>query len=218
MTEDEATIINYALTDIGVGPMFSIDDDSDLAEQIAHCWPRVVDRAFGMASLGWSFARKTFQNNRHAATPENGFQYGFDLPGGRIGNPVMIKDSPRSRTPVRDFTIEAGKLYCDCAATWSLCKVYVDPSIWPPEWRDAFVVALAGYLAVPVLQDTQMREDKLTEAFGTPSQGGSGGIFGRLLATDVGSSPVGESQSIEDPLSNARSTGVMTSYPWHGRF
>lgn len=216
MTEDEATIINQALTDIGAGPMFSIDDDSELAEIIAHVWQPVVDRTFGMAQLGWSFARKTYRNNRNAAMPENGYRYAFDLPGGRIGNPVKVWDNPRRRTVVRDFTIEEGKLFCDCADTWSLCKVYVAPEYWPPEWRSAFVLALGAYLSMPVWQDRDMRDDMLAEAFGTPSQGGTGGAFGRLLSQDVASNPVGEPQEFDNPLSNARFGGVAD--PWHGRW
>ena len=214
MTNDEATIINYALTDIGAGPMFSVDDDSELAETIAHVWPRVVDQAFGMHD--WSFCTLTRKNIRHASVPDNGFRHGFDLPGGRIGNPLVIKDSARSRSPIRDFTIEGGKLYCDCAETWSVCKFYVDPMTWPPEWRAAFVKLLGGFLAVPVWQDTDMRDDYVSEAIGTPSQGGSGGMFGRLMAQDKASKPVGDAQSMDDPLSNARYSG--TSYPWYGRF
>ncbi|CDZ67633.1 Hypothetical protein NGAL_HAMBI2605_59140 [Neorhizobium galegae bv. orientalis] len=213
MTIDKATIINWALTDIGAGPMFSIDDDSDLAEQIENTWQPVIDRTFGMHD--WSFARKTFRNQRHAVTPDNGWGYGFDLPGGRIGNPLKIMDDARRRTPVRDFTIEEGKLYCDREDTWSLCKVEVDPDTWPPEWRGAFVIALGGYLAVPVWQDTDMRSDKLVEAFGTASRDGTGGLFGRLMAQDKASNPVGEPQAQEDVLTNARHSG---GDHWAGRF
>jgi len=215
-TIDKVTIINWALTDIGAGPMFSVDDGSELAEQIENTWQPVVDRVFGMHD--WSFALKTYKNVRHADMPENGYCYGFDLPGDRIGNPLLNLSDPRSRRPLRDFTIEEGKLFCDETDTWSQVKVAVNPDIWPPEFRGAFVVALGGYLAVPVWQDADMRGDKLVEAFGTPSREGTGGLFGRLMAQDSASRPKGSGIAHEDPLTDARISGAgPLSGPWHGK-
>lgn len=214
MTIDRATIINWALTDIGAGPMFSVDDGSDLAEQIEHVWQPLVDRVFGMTD--WSFAKLTLRNTRLAETPENGWRHAFDLPGNRIGNPLKFLHDPRRREPLRDFALEGGRLYCDVPDTWSLCKVAVDPDIWPPEFRSAFVVALGGYLAVPVWQDADLRADKLTEAFGTASREGTGGWFGRLMAQDKASQPIGSPLSQEEPVTNARFTGAGDH--WAGRY
>lgn len=211
---DKATIINWALGEIGAGPMFSVDDGSDLAEQVENTWPACVDRVFGMHS--WSFAKKTYRNVRLAAEPENGFRYGFDLPGERIGAPLRYLEDPRRRTPLRDFALEGGQLFCDVPDTWSLCKVYVDPDIWPPDFRSAFVTALGGYLAMPVWQDADLRNDKMVEAFGTPSREGTGGLFGRLMAQDLAAAPIGAPMERESPVVNARITGV--SEPWYGRW
>ncbi|MCF6368340.1 hypothetical protein [Rhizobium halophilum] len=215
MSIDKATIINQALTAIGAGPMFSTDDDSDLAETIAATWPAVVDQVFGMHD--WSFSLKTYKNTRNAEQPENGYRYGFDLPGNRIGNPILNMSEPRSRRPLRDFSIEEGKLFCDEAQTWSLVKVAVDPDIWPPQFRSAFRIALGAYLAVPVWQDTSMQDEMLVQAFGTASREGTGGLFGRLMAQDSASQPKGLGIANEDPLTDARISGAgPLSSPWYG--
>lgn len=218
MTIDMPTIINMTLADIGLGPVFSIDDGSELSENVPLVWQRTVDHVFGLHD--WSFALKTYKNRRRGETPENGWRYAFDFPGTKIGNPLKIMDqagsSPR---PLRNFTIEEGILFADCPETWSLCKVLVSPDTWPPDFRAAFVVALGGYLAVPVWQDENLRDDRLQEAFGTPSQGGSGGLFGRLMAQDKTSRPVAEPMEHDNPLTNVRPQGAGdTSYPWHGRW
>lgn len=215
MTIDRATIINWALTDIGAGPMFSVDDDSDQAEQIENVWQAVVDFTFGLHD--WSWCRKTFKNRRLTEKPENGFAYAFELPGGRIGNPLRYWDQPRARTPIRDFELEAGLFFCDYAETWSLCKTYVDPDYWPTDWRAAFKIALGGALAVPVWQDKDLRADLFQEAFGSASMQLTGGMFGRLMAQDKASNPIGDNQSLDNPLTNARyESGAGLS--WHGRW
>lgn len=217
MSIDKATIINMALTDIGAGPMFSTDDDSDLAAVIELQWQAVIDRTFGMAP--WSFCRKTYRNTRHAETPENGWRYCFDLPGSRIGNPLKILDQAgQSPRPLKHFTYEEGKLFCNATDTWSLCKVETDPDYWPPDWRGAFIVALGAYLAMPVWQDKELRDGMLVEAFGTASREGTGGLFGRLMAQDRASEPVADMGAEENPLLNARAIGVGDDYPWSGRF
>lgn len=217
MTIDKQAIINWTLTDIGVGPVFSTDDGSELAENCEAVWQRTIDQVFGLHN--WSFARKTYKNRRRDETPENGWSYAFDLPGGRIGNPLKILDqagsSPR---PLRDFTIEEGLLYCNVTETWSLCKVEVSPDNWPPEWRAAFVVAYGGYLAVPVWGDEDMRNARLAEAFGTPSKEGAGGLFGRLMAQDRASNPVGEPMANDSPLTAVRPQGMGDASGWAGRF
>lgn len=217
MSIDRATIINMALTDIGAGPMFSVDDESDLAEQIDLQWRAVIDRTIGMHP--WTFFRKTYRNTRLDATPENGWRYGFALPGARIGNPLKILDQAgQSPRPLKHFTIEEGKVFCNAEETWSLCKFEADPDYWPPEWRGAFVVALGAYLAVPVWQDNDLRNAMLVEAFGTPSREGTGGLFGRLMAQDRASEPVNDMGIEENPLINARVVGTSADYPWYGRW
>lgn len=220
MSIDKHTIINWTLTDIGVGPIFSSDDGSDLSEVCENAWQRTVDQLLGMHD--WSFARKTFKNRRRDEEPENGWRFAFDLPGVRIGNPLKVMDQagadPR---PLRVFTIEEGILFCNVVETWSLVKCEVHPSAWPPEWRAAFVIAYGGYLAVPVWSDENMRDSRLQEAFGTPSREGTGGLFGRLMAQDKASNPVGEPMQNDNPVMAVRSQGAgagLRDDHWAGRF
>ncbi|WP_337238175.1 hypothetical protein, partial [Salmonella enterica] len=82
---------------------------------------------------------------------------------------------------------------------WGRCKVLVDPEYWPVDWRVAFLMALGSALAKPVIEDEQLEETLRIKAFGTPSQEGTGGAFGRLIAQDRAAAPVGSSPWADDP-------------------
>lgn len=208
---DKPMIVNWALAELGLQPAFSIDDSTGLGRQVAIFWPRAVGHCFGLHD--WTFCRQTFQLQRQSATPQTGYAYGFDLPGSRIGQPVKLLEDPRRQTPIRDSRIEGQTLFCDEPTAYAVCKVPVAPEIWDLQWADAFAVALAYYLSIPLTQDPDLAELKKRDAFGTPSEGGTGGLFGRLIAQDRAAGPVGAPMLAEDPLTAGRTSG-----PWHGRW
>lgn len=215
MAENElnkATIANWALSELGLAAKFSIDDDTPLGGVFDIMWPRCVAQCFSLHD--WTFLRHTFHLTRQAARPDNGWPYGFDLPGGRFGEPVKNLTDPRRETPLRDFRIEGDTLFADVADVWSTCKVYREPVHWDWQFANCFATAFASYLAVPLLQDAEMAEAKYVLAFGMRSEGGTGGMFGRLIAQNRAAHPLASPSFGNDPLTGAHGG----SYPWHGRW
>lgn len=215
MLVDKAVIANWALHEIGHFATFSIDADDELSGQVDLAWQRCVDRCVSLHT--WTDFQKTFKLNRSVATPNNGWTYEFSLPGGRIGEPIRVMDqagsNPRS---LRNYAREANYIYANCPDVWAKCRFLLDPEYWDPGWRDAFVVALGAYLAVPVLSNTDLQDRLLARAFGTPSKEGSGGMFGRLIAQDRAGAPMDNPLQDGDPLSDAHASGAG-DYGWWGR-
>lgn len=214
MAEAEITkvmIVNWALVELGLAPKFSDDDETSLGGFVDIFWPRALARSFGLHD--WTFCRQTFLLQRQNATPVTGYAYGYDLPGNRVGPALKLLSDPRRETPIRDFTVEGKTVFCDEERVYARCKVMVDPVDWEPQFSDAFATLLASYLAVPLLQDSQMAADKEANAIGTPSTGGAGGIFGRMIAQDRSAAPV-SSPAVSDALDGGRVGGA----PWHGRY
>lgn len=211
---DKATIVNWALIDLGQPASFSIDEESELGGIVDNVWQRLVDHTFGLAD--WTFCRRTAKLNRREATPVTGYAFAFDLPGDKVGDPLKLSSDPKFRQPVREFYLEGLQVHSDEAQIYARCRVLVDPVAWDPAFRAAFVTALAGYLAIPVLQDSDMAEDKKKAAFGTPSQGGAGGEFGRLIAQNRASSPIGSPFGGNDVLVDVRQSGGRLTDSWHG--
>ncbi len=209
---DKPTIVNWALAELGLAPKFSIDDQTSLGAIVTIFWPRAVAHCFSLYE--WTFCRKTFSLTRQAETPATGYAYGFELPGGILGEPFKYLRDPRRETPVRDVRIEARTVYSDELALYAVCKVDVDPQYWNLGFANAFAVALAAYLAVPLTQDLELAAEKEQKAFGSKSEGGAGGMFGRLIAQNRSAHPVGSNLLANDPLTAARG-GYQ---PWHGRY
>lgn len=201
-TIDKPTLVNRALAEIGQPPKYSTDGETAFGQVVELVWPRVIDKCFGLHD--WSFCRRTLKLARHAAKPANGWTYGFDLPGDRIGPPLKVLRSADERDVLRHYDIEAGALYAHEKDLWARCKVALSPEAWDAGFRDAFVTALAAELAVPMTQDIELRNDLRREAFGTPSEGMAGGKFGRIIAQDLAGQPVGSPLLRDDPLTSAR--------------
>lgn len=206
---DKAMIVNWALPEIGLAPTFTIDEATALGAQVDIFWTRAIGHCFGLHD--WTFCRRTTRLTRQEEEPQTGYRYGFDLPGNKIGPPQKVLSDPRSQLPVRDFRIEGQTLYADEAQVWAVCKVPVAPTSWDWQWASAFATCLASMLAVPLLQDQDLAAEKWGMAFGSPSQGGTGGMFGRLIAQDRAAGPVGANIMAQDPLTAGRFAG-----PWHG--
>lgn len=200
---DKALIVNQALIDLGQPAAFSIDAETQLGGIVDTVWPGVVDETFGLHD--WTFCRRTAKLSRHADAPVTGYRYAFDLPGDKVGDPLGIFTDGKCRSPIREFYLEAGEVHCDHAEIYARVRVLVDPKYWDPAFRAAFRKALAAELAVPLLQDIPLKNDLRKEAFGTPSEGLTGGKFGRLIAQNRAASPVGAPfPGAEDPLISAR--------------
>lgn len=208
---DKAGIVNWALSEIGLAPTFTIDDATGLGAQVAIFWPRAVGHCFGLHD--WTFCRRTTKLSRQEAIPQTGYRHGFDLPGDKIGPPMKLLSDPRRQEPLRDWRIEGQTLYADEPDAWATCKVPVAPAAWDWQWASAFATCLASMLAVPLTQDMDLAAEKWGMAFGSPSQGGTGGIFGRLIAQDRTAGPVGANMLVNDPLTTGRGGGA-----WHGKW
>ncbi|YBV97530.1 hypothetical protein M1D80_11815 [Phyllobacteriaceae bacterium JZ32] len=202
-TVDKATVVNWALPKLGLAPVYTIDSETELGGTVDLIWPHVIAECFSVHD--WSFCRRTVKLDRHARAPENGWRYGFDLPGDRIGEPLKVLRCAGAREEIlRNYTLEGGSLYADEPYAWARCRLAVEPETWDIGFRSVFVIALASALAVPLIQDKDLADTLYAEAFGTPSQGGTGGKFGRLIAQNRASEPLGSPMLRDDPLTSAR--------------
>lgn len=217
-TIDKAMIINWALTEIGAGAMFSTDDTSELALSIENTWQRTVDFAFALDD--WNWARRVARLERHAATPENGWQYGFDLPADRVGAAIAYYDQAgHSPRPLRNFHLEGASVFANVPDLWAEIRLIVAEDDWDVGFRAAFTKLLAAELAIPVFQDAKLKGDLWVVALGQPHEKNTGGMFGRLMGQSKAAEPMGASPLMANtPLDDARYSSGAGFMDWAGKY
>ncbi len=196
-------VVNAALVQLGQKPTYSVDSDDRRAGIVEAIWPALVDRCFSLHD--WTWTRRTRKLLREATAPGNGWAVAHTVPGDLVGPPLALFADAAGFVPLRNYTIEGNQVLSNETVVYARGKVLVDPPEWEPGFRAAFIIALEGMLAVPLIADANRRDAKLQEAFGTPSQGGAGGAFGRLIAQDRAAAPLGVTPFLrDDPLTSAR--------------
>ena len=196
-------IVNRALTKLGEPASYSIDDQSNLGGIVDAVWAGVEARV--TATFDWSFCRKTVQLSQISSPPNNGWTYGFALPGDRVGEPMaVLQQAGVSEQYLRDFMIEQGNIYTNNTPIWARIRVLLDPQYWDLGFAEAFALALAAGLALPLLQDGNIATEFEKMAFGSAQEQGSGGLFGKLIALNRAAQPQGRNFMANDPLTRAR--------------
>jgi hypothetical protein len=118
----------------------------------------------------------------------------------------------QSEDYLRDFMIEAGGIYTNITPIWLRYRCLLDPQYFDVGFAEAFCIALASALAVPILQD-EKREEKLREdAFGRIDQNDGGGLFGKLITVNRAAQPQGRRFMENDPLTMARGSRQSNAY------
>lgn len=199
---NRARLVNQALGQLGASANFSADSTGRLAGTVDLVWPLTVGHCFGLHA--WTWAREVRSLARRSDGQSGGYEFAFDLPPDTSGPQIRFFADGDCRSIIRDFRIIGTVMNCRVPAVWAESPYPVDPVGWHPFFSAAFVIALASRLAVPLMQDTQSRDALHEQAFGSPSEGGVGGLFGRLIAQDTGRQPQESPMRWADPLTAAR--------------
>lgn len=202
--EAKVHVVNGALVQhLGLPASYTIDGNTELGGTVDLVWPAIAAQV--VTTYDFPDCRKLFKLAALAGSFDNGWRYGFALPGERIGAPLAILD--RAGTDehlLREFLREQGNIYTNVTPIWARCRFLLDPQYWDQGFAAAFRKALAGGLAKPLCQDEQLGAALTEEAFGKPSEQGGGGLFGKLIAVSKGSEQPGRRFMEDDPLTNAR--------------
>lgn len=194
------TRINAALTRIGSVPLAS-ETDGGADAMIA-----IFDALFQqlVTRTDWSFASKVRQLTRLVDAPEQQWAYQFQLPTDMIGAPRAVYDSAASRFPVTGYQLLGDHLLTDLPAVWLHYSFLPEINRLPGHFLGAFDMALMSELALTVAMDKGLADQLRSYAYGSPGQGGDGGLLGEAMALDAMSKPSPVLAEGSNPLIAAR--------------
>lgn len=215
---DDITLANRALARFGGGAISAFDEETSLAQQVASVYWDIIDH--GHVLHGWRWARRTFTLQRLDETPVNGWRYAHDFPPDTlVTRPSALFTNPQDPdTPLRQFLVEDNKVFSQHETLYGTFVVRKSPDLWPPDFRNAMIMWLAAELCVPVSHHLELAADYRRQAIGEERENYRGGLMGRAIAAEAGSSGGIAPLGAEDPLTAAHAPGAGAAMPWHGSF
>lgn len=210
---DETSVANMALAVFGGGAITDFEEGTPLADTCRLIVPRIIDRC--LIAQAWKMNRATRQLERvgfdpvNDPQPPNGFKYGFSFPADALRGPHRVSRTRDHRAGAfRDFAVEGLRLFCDLELVFAEFTIRLPPDRWGPTFLDFAVTACAAELCVPVCDDKDHSLELLAKAWGTPREGGRGGLSAKVLDEDVSTGPGFDAAGDDDPLTEAHHGGA----------
>jgi len=170
------SICSDALILLGAKPISSFNDGTDEANSCDRLYSDIRDTTLTM--YPWSFAYKKVKLARLITTPTTEWNYEYQLPGDRLGNPRALFETNNSfARPVKEWDIQGDKILTNYS------EVYIDYPYQTPEYAmpQYFIQLLkymmAWHLAEPVTEQVSKAQYWQGIAVGGPAENGRGGFF-----------------------------------------
>lgn len=210
MTDSRVDVASQALARLGEPSISSFEEDSDTAEKVNQLYEPTVLQLLG--SYDWSFATRRKELSEDAAgTPINEWKRAFLMPTlrtERVGKPLSVFNTTERRAPqVFDYEIQGRWLFTDFETIVVEYIGRVPEAEWPGYFHTLAIEALASTLALPVTENASKEQLHRQIAYGNPSQGGRGGLFGTATEADATGDPTRSLLDDHDPIWSARFGG-----------
>lgn len=177
---DRITMLNRALLRIGAEPLVTEADPGAPAHLAVY--DSVIER---LGALPFSYLKVTRRLVRLAAPPGQLWTYAFQLPSDRLGPPrAVYASADTTRRSMTAYDLVGDQLLTDYPEIWVTLTVSGGWQRWPGDFRECFITALMAELALSVREDRPLHDRLYAKAFGTPQQGGIGGLCGQALDAD----------------------------------
>lgn len=204
MTASAVDLCNQALRLLGDATISSFEEGTELAETCNQLYADTV-RAL-LAAHPWRFTLVKAQLARLAEAPLNEWTYAHALPSDRLALRELFTSGKVGARTLTAYELFESRVFSDQADIWCDYQRETDPATWPAPFRNLARHALAADFAVAVTGSAAMADSFRLIAYGTPAQGGNGGLLAQARRLDSVQQPP---QAVRDfPLIAARLGGV----------
>lgn len=175
MADTDITICNGALGRLGVSSITNFTDD-DKSKICGAIYPKYANMLLSM--YPWHFARKKSGALSTTTAPDNVYTYAYSLPADLLTVHTAYNSGEVGAIPLsRGFEIFANTIHTDETSLYVDYIYTVDEDLWPDYFQVFAMTALASVLAIPITEDETKENFYRQMAFGTPGEGGRGGMF-----------------------------------------
>ena len=170
-------ICSNALIQLGAEPIASFDDGTAIAQICATVYPAF--KLYTLSTYPWLFTMKKQQLARLLETPLNEYRYAFQLPTDMLTLRAMYNSGQVGAIPYIAYEIFGdGKVFTDSPKLYADYQYEVDENKFPHYFTEFMSTAFAAKIAMAVTENENLAALKKQEAFGSPSDNLSGGMFG----------------------------------------
>lgn len=180
---DAIKICNAAAVMLGAAPIQSLEDDTDLSRIFANLYER--KKLAVMSKYPWRFLAETFYLTRLAVPPIQGFRYAYVIPGEALaGAPHAVFLYQQQKLGSREYRVAGIRVLSDHPELWGEFIVDRPESEWPEYFQELLIHAIAADVALAVTDQQSIADRHYQMAYGTPSEGGFGGLMGQAMLLD----------------------------------
>ena len=188
MADTDISICNGALARLGESSIadFTSDSKSIICGAL---YPKFANTLLSM--YNWRFARKKSGTLTQTTTPDNAWSYAYTVPADFLTLVNVYNSGDASALPLtQGYEMFAGTIVTNETALFVDYNYTVDEDLWPDYFQTFAMNAVAALLAVPITEDETKESFYRQIAFGTPSEGGQGGIFKQSKGIDSRQQPI----------------------------
>lgn len=196
-------IVNAACANIGETPMQALDQEDDAGQSAQLLYDEVLE--FNLDIYKFSFAKELRQLSEVSGEDAfAGYARVYALPADAIGGPLYVTDRPTD--PDHRFyryQLTSGRLHADESPLHACILFAAPPARWSGAFKSVMIVSLAAKLAVSLTHDRALAEERLREAYGTPSDNFRGGKMQVAINADSFTNPPRPQMRDDNPLTRA---------------
>lgn len=217
MASSKEDIASQALARLGEPAISAFTENTETAEKVNQLYEPVILNLLSRYQWQWASARVALAIDG-AKAPANEWTNGFLMPTPRsdiVGNPYRVYNSTALRAPeFFDYEIEGRYILTNADVIVIEYTQRKAESQWPGYFETLAVETLAAQLALPVTENASKEEWHTAKAFGTPSEGHEGGLFGVAIRADSLGEPMRGLLDEHDIMTAARFGGSRRDGTW----
>ncbi len=194
-------IVNDALALAGCAPFQGADDDLE-AHPLYRTFNNMLVHIETMHN--WRFTKTTKDLAQDPSHQVTRYDFAYHLPEDLSGDILEVWEVRSEGRHLYDYEVEGRYLLTDAETVALTYQIASTLDAWPGYFRQLLVTAVAAQYALQEREDKTMHDRLWTQAFGTPQEGGRGGLFRQAASRDTQVEPARGVRIGPDPISNAR--------------